>query len=43
MSLHALCAEAEGCGHLPQEEKELLFSAIFSEFSKVENYLKNIN
>lgn len=43
MSLHALCAEAEGAGHLPQDEKELIFSGILGEFSKVENYLKNIN
>lgn len=43
MSLHALCADAEHKGAVSSDEKSDLLRCIYSEFTKVENYLKGLN
>ena len=43
MALHAICTDAEHKGNIPKEEKDLILSNLYSEFSKVENYLNGLN
>ncbi len=43
MSLHALCADAEHKGEVSSDKKSDLLRCIYSEFTKVENYLKGLN
>lgn len=43
MALHAICADAEYKGTGTSTEKDIILSCLYSEFSKVETYLKSLN
>ncbi len=43
MTLHAICSDAEHKGEVSDAEKDLILSNLYSEFSKVETYLKGLN
>lgn len=43
MHLHAICTDAEHKGDVTREEKGIILSSLYSEFSKVETYLKELN
>lgn len=43
MALHAICTDAEHKGTAPREEKDIILSNLYAEFSKVESYLKGLN
>lgn len=43
MALHAICSDAEHKGEVTKEEKDMILTALYSEFSKVESYLKGLN
>lgn len=43
MALHAICTDAEHKGDSSREEKDMILSNLYTEFSKVETYLKALN
>lgn len=43
MTLHAICSDAEHKGEISTTEKDIILNNLYSEFAKVENYLKGLN
>lgn len=43
MTLHAICSDAEHKGEISPTEKDIILNNLYSEFAKVENYLKGLN
>ena len=43
MALHSICSDAEHQGDVTKEEKGIILSSLYSEFAKVESYLKGLN
>lgn len=43
VTLHAICSDAEHKGEVSREEKDMILSTLYAEFSKVETYLKGLN
>jgi PAS domain S-box-containing protein len=43
VALHAICSDAEHKGEVSREEKDMILSSLYAEFSKVETYLKGLN
>lgn len=43
MNLHKLCSDAEYKGEVPYDEKAILLAQLYSEFTRIEEYLKTMN